>query len=131
MCVDQFHDLASSSVGAASLLSPSTTGRLLLHYQQLQIGPVNTSLGWQYSNNSNSACVPAKYRIDIYRDVDITIAENEISLSSIVQFEITEETITLPSQILNDSTHYFRISALFSSNSYCTRSVYFYSLAFG
>lgn len=128
--LDIDHDLPASS---GSLLSPSTTGRLLLYYQQLQIGPVNTSLGWLYSNDntSESVCVPDKYRIDVYRKVDIANTEDENSLRSIVHFETTEEIITLPSQFLNDSTHYFRISALLANDSYCTRSVYFHSLTFG
>ena len=111
------------------VLEPSWSGRLILHYQDLELESEDITLKWLYYPDPNVPCVEVKYRVELYRYTDIMNADAESDLEPFNHFESLKTNMTLPSQLLMNEQIYFRISALNINNSYCARMEHFTTLS--
>ena len=105
-----------------NLLRSSLLGRLVLHYQKLQLGLESTTLSWLYTPHSSSPCNISGYRVNIYTQEEISVADTQRNLMPATDFETPEQNITVASHSLAD---YFRVSAVHSSSSTCTHAAFF------
>ena len=123
------HSLNSLGMNAATppddpnLLRSSLLGRLVLHYQKLQLGLESTTLSWLYTPHSSSPCNISGYRVNIYTQEEISVADTQRNLMpTATNFVTTEQNITVASHSLAD---YFRVSAVHSSSSICADAAFF------
>lgn len=114
------------------LLKPSLQGRPVLLYQQLQVGPNITTLGWLYSPDPTSSCNEPKYRVDVFSHSEIKNANSQRDLGKLEDIEANAKNKTICSHLLMDqanNTNYLRISAVQVDNSNdCAESAHFYGL---
>jgi hypothetical protein len=113
-----------------NLLRSSLLGRLVLHYQKLQLEPENTTLSWLYTPHSSSPCHASGYRVNIYTPGEIFGRESQNTLVAHQNFPTPENNITISSHFFKDhenSTNFFRVSALRnnSMNEVCAETAYF------
>lgn len=127
-------DAQGQSSHTSTNLPEDPRSTLLLDYQHLEVGPVNTTISWLYHPDSSSPCeCVAKYRVRIYRYDDSTDSLSANSLQLLTDFETDnslQKTVRIPSQYLKNGTNIFRLFALNASNSACEESYYSYNLTF-
>ena len=114
-----------------NLLQSSLLGRLVLHYQKLQLGLEETTLSWLYTARSSSSCNAFSFRVNVYTREEIFEAESQNSLREIQFHETTARGITIPSHFFKNQAniaHFFRVSALqngSASSIACADAAYF------
>jgi hypothetical protein len=113
-----------------NLLRSSLLGRLVLHYQKLQLEPENTTLSWLYTPHPSSPCYASGYRVDIYTPGEVFSSNSLFGLVAHRNFSTTKNNITISSHFFKDhenSTNFFRVSALQnnSMDEICAEAAYF------
>ena len=122
------HSTEPSNSPAIPSLEPALQGRLILDYQQLEIGPDNATLRWQYYPDPSAPCTVTRYRVELYKFEDITNALLENELEPFRVLESARESFSLPVNLLNVEENYFRVSAIDTSNSTCASMEYYTAL---
>ena len=120
------HSIASLLI-AVTLLDTVRRDVLELHYPELSVGPVNTSIGWTYSNLT---CQPSVFTIEGYDAVPVPLqlSSPPLTLTS------TSSVLTFPtSTIHHNITHasfYLRLLAHDESGTACAQdsAVMYYHL---
>lgn len=110
------------------LLKSSQQGRLILNYQELQVGPDATTLGWLHTLDRTSPCATSTYQVDVYSRFEI-LTESQRDLVALHTIQSAQKMITVSSHLLMDganSPNYFQISALEN----CGTSRYYHNLFF-
>lgn len=97
-------------------------GDLSLDYQNLEVGPVNTTISWLYFPLSRTPCMPTAFRLEVYKTQDFMIARQD-NLLPFNSFSTTQNTITISSQHFIAS-NIFRLSGLNENSSCVTSSFY-------
>ena len=121
-----FHTDQTNSPAVPSL-EPALEGRLILDYQQLEFGPDNATLRWQYYPDPSAPCTDTRYRVELYKFENITNAQLQKELEPFRVFESATESFSLPVNLVNVEENYFRVSAIDTSSS-CARMEYYTAL---
>ena len=101
---------------SVSTQEDETQERAYLDYPQFSVGPVNTTIGWTYSNLT---CHPSVFIIQGYADRDDIPDTPSLNLTS------TSSVLTFPTNITNGSL-YWRLLAHDVAGTPCAlESVYF------
>ena len=122
------HSTDPSYSPAVPSLQPALEGRLILDYQQLEFGPDNATLRWQYYPDPSAPCTDTSYRVELYKLEDITNALLENELEPFHVFESAREFLSLPVGFVNVEENYFRVSAIDASDSTCASMEYYTAL---
>ena len=122
------HSTDPSNSPAIPSLEPALEGRLILDYQQLEFGPDNATLRWQYYPDPSAPCTDTRYRVELYKLEDITNALFENELEPFRVFESAREFLSLPVGFVNVEENYLRVSAIDASDSTCARMDYYTAL---
>ena len=123
-----YADRSFSPAIPGSSLEPALQGRLILNYQQLEFGPDNATLRWQYYRDPSALCTDTRYRVQLYKFEDIINAQLEDELEPFRVIESTRESLSLPVNFVNVEENYFRASAIDTNKSACARMDYYTAL---
>ena len=128
LIIIMLHSTEPSNSPAVPSLQPALEGRLILDYQQLEFGPDNATLRWQYFPDPSAPCTDTRYRVELSKFEDITNAQFENELEPFQVIESARKSFSLPVNFVNVEENYFRVSAIDASNSTCARMEYYTAL---
>ena len=112
-------DATAPDPGTSSSLEPSNRGRIIVNYQDMNIGVNETFLNWFYLPDYASPCAESRYyELGLYsRTGSGDLQSIDESIDSMIQ----EESITIDSTNLyssnDDTLIYFNVSALATNSS--------------
>ena len=96
------HSTDPSNSPAIPSLETALEGRLILDYQQLEFGPDNATLRWQYCPNPSAPCTDTSYRVELYKFKHITNAQLQNELEPFQVIESAGESFSLPVNLVNN-----------------------------